>query len=477
MKYPYGCVEQTTGGTLPLLALGALRDGFALPGLDPEAIRVRAQAGIDRLLSMQTWSGGLSYWPGESAPHPWGSAYGGLALVRASHTPGLKVPDQAIDALREYLREILRGQAATARESWHQELDAVKPFAAYVLALSGAPEPSFNVALFEARADLPDFAKLLLALAIQEAEGAPTQVATLLDEVQAHVQSDARSATLERQDDRYWYATMDSDVRATALLAMTLQEVRPRDALLPKVQRALLDARRGGRWLNTQDNAFAVLALAKTLLSSEAPGAKSTARVLIGGKLVFEEDLASDDLAPKTLHIPMALVRAASGQVLTVERGGDAAPLYYTLRLAYAPSETPRAEARHGFELARSYRIASGPRAGEPATEVKAGDLIRVDLAVRTASTRRYVAVDDPLPAGFEPITLDFASSRGDLEALLDDASDDGWRWYMRTFNHKEQRDDRIVAFADEMEAGAHTFSYLARATTSGRFVAPAARV
>ena len=35
------------------------------------------------LLSMQTSSGGLSYWPGGRQPTLWNSAYGGLAIALA----------------------------------------------------------------------------------------------------------------------------------------------------------------------------------------------------------------------------------------------------------------------------------------------------------------------------------------------------------------------------------------------------------
>ena len=83
LHYPYGCVEQTTSSTLPWLGLRHIRR--ALPALqrsDAE-IATAVQRGVDRLLSMQTSSGGLAYWPGESQPMLWGSAYGGMGLLLA----------------------------------------------------------------------------------------------------------------------------------------------------------------------------------------------------------------------------------------------------------------------------------------------------------------------------------------------------------------------------------------------------------
>ncbi len=476
LEYPYGCVEQTTGGTLPLLALSELQSGFSLPGITPEQVRVRAQAGLDRLRTMQTWSGGMGYWPGDTAPHPWGSVYAGMALVRASRIAGLEVPASSIERLSSYLRDMLRDQAASAREEWHSEIEVVKPFAAWVLAQAGTPEPAYHAAIFAERDKLPDFGKLLLALAISESHGDATMAATLLDEVIATVRVDGARARIERQADAYyWSSTMDSDVRSMALLAMALEAIRPGDPLLAKVQQGLLDERESGRWMSTQDNAFAILALAGTFLATERAGARFTASVEVDGQVWLSEAMSSDDPAPKTLHLPMYLARKASGKELVIKREGDDAPVYFTLRFDYAPAQVPDKPLTQGFEITRRYRIATGPRAGQEATELEPGDLVRVDVAVRTVEDRRYVAVDDPLPAGLEPVTLDFDTTRSSLAALVGEEPRQWWR--PTIFNFKEQKDDRVLAFADVMPAGTHTFTYLARATSAGSFMAPSARV
>lgn len=473
LEYPYGCVEQTTGGTLPLLALHELESGLSLPGITRDEILVRAQAGLDRIRSMQTWSGGIAYWPGQTTPHPWGSVYAGMALVRASRMEGLEVSPAVIERLTTYLKDILRDQAAATHDEWHSELEVVKPFAAYVLALAGTPEPAYHATLFDKRASLPDFGKLLLALAIDQAHGDRAMATTLLDEVLATVRVDGEVATLEREEDRYYYSTMDSDVRSMALLALALQAIRPEDAMLPKVQKGLLDARRSGRWMSTQDNAFALLALAKTFVATEHAKAAYTVRVEIDGQAWLEERMTGSDTTPRTLHLPMYAARKAHGKTLTITRSGDEAPLYFSMRFDYAPREIPVRALTRGIEIDRRYSIAAGARAGQPATEVSAGDLVKVDITVASAEVRRYVAVDDPLPAGLEPVTLDFATTRASLSSLTGAPAEP---WQPSVFDHHEQRDDRVTLFSDILPAGRHTYTYLARATTAGQFVAPAAR-
>ena len=49
------------------------------------------------------------------------------------------------------------------------------------------------------------------------------------------------------------------------------------------------------------------------------------------------------------------------------------------------------------------------------------------------------------------------------------------WAWWS-PWSHTEQKDDRLQLFADALWAGDYQHSYLVRATTPGRFVAPPPR-
>ena len=95
---------------------------------------------------------------------------------------------------------------------------------------------------------------------------------------------------------------------------------------------------------------------------------------------------------------------------------------------------------------------------------------------------RRFVAVTDPLPAGFEAVESWFATTARDLAAQQDaqesggDESAEWQRWFLRGgFDRVERHDDRVNLFATRLSAGTHEFSYIARATTAGTFrTAPA---
>jgi hypothetical protein len=105
-----------------------------------------------------------------------------------------------------------------------------------------------------------------------------------------------------------------------------------------------------------------------------------------------------------------------------------------------------------------------------------------VTLTFRLTKERRYVAVTDPLPAGFEAVETWFATTARDLAAQQDRQTNTGgdaqdWRnwWQYSGFDHVERHDDRIQLFATRLGEGVHEFSYIVRATTAGTFrTAPA---
>jgi alpha-2-macroglobulin len=109
----------------------------------------------------------------------------------------------------------------------------------------------------------------------------------------------------------------------------------------------------------------------------------------------------------------------------------------------------------------------------------KAGDLVRVTLTFNLTKERRYVAVTDPLPAGFEPVESWFATTAAALTRSTPDQDENGGSWFSwwqrGGFDHVERYDDRVQLFATRLGEGKHEFTYVVRATTAGSFrTAPA---
>ena len=174
----------------------------------------------------------------------------------------------------------------------------------------------------------------------------------------------------------------------------------------------------------------------------------------------------------------LAAAPAGSSRPLTFARDG-AGTLFYTTRLRYASDELFQQGLDNGMRIERSFAPYVENGARPAATSYKAGDLIRVTLTLRLTKERRFVAVTDPLPAGFEPLESWFATTARSIattETDRDDADSSWESWWQRGgFDHVQRHDDRVELFATRLAEGRHTFTYVVRATTAGTFrTAPA---
>jgi uncharacterized protein YfaS (alpha-2-macroglobulin family) len=122
-----------------------------------------------------------------------------------------------------------------------------------------------------------------------------------------------------------------------------------------------------------------------------------------------------------------------------------------------------------GFAIGRKYERLDG-RALEP-NAIALGQLVRVRVQVTTNKKHNYVAIHDRLPAGLEPLNSNLATTESVGQGTISRALARG----LQVLSYSEVRDDRVAFYADDLPAGSYEFSYLARATTPGRFLRPAA--
>ena len=109
IRYPYGCVEQTTSSTRPLLFASAILGASDPDLVQPEKIDKMVMHGVDRLMRMQTPSGGFAYWIGGDQPNLWGTAYATHLLLDAKKA-GFSVPQDGLDAAVNYMDSTVANQ-------------------------------------------------------------------------------------------------------------------------------------------------------------------------------------------------------------------------------------------------------------------------------------------------------------------------------------------------------------------------------
>jgi len=293
---------------------------------------------------------------------------------------------------------------------------------------------------------------------------------------------EAGSAHVEELSDPYLLWFWNSNIRSTAIVLDTLVRAGADDAPIRQMVRWMMAARKDGRWGNTQENAHAMKALVAYYRKYEPSAPAFNAVVKLGGEELARESFQGRSTEAKARDIDMKDVLAkgapASDQPLTFAKEGTGT-LFYTARFRYAADQLFQDGLDSGIRIQRSYApyVENGSKAA--AATYKAGDLVKITLTFLLTKERRYVAVTDPLPAGFEPVESWFATTAANLAAGQDnqgEASESWFSWWQRGgFDHVERHDDRVQLFATRLSEGRHEFSYVVRATTAGTYrTAPA---
>jgi uncharacterized protein YfaS (alpha-2-macroglobulin family) len=448
-RYPYGCLEQTTSTLFPLVYLSDIGQQIA-PGLfEKQRVDDKVQAGITRLIGMQTADGGLAMWPAYREPWPWGTVYAAHFLIEA-RSAGHPVPDEFRKSVLGYVRGLLNAS------SDDREVLETQAYACYVLALAGTPDRAAMSRLSEiVKSPRPDGipiagqARLHLAAAWMAA-GRRDVAESLMPQ-----------ALPQPRGERSLSGSLGSPVRDRAILVDTLLAIQPDHPALPELVQQLADAGRNGQWRSTQDTAFAVLALGRYLRQNKSVAKYETAELRSGDSRVGEA--ASG--APLTWDGD----GRTEGDALHVSITGPANAKAHVAWLQVGVPLSPPAAADHGMRIRRRLLDERGKPLA--ANRVRSGDLVQVELTITSETPLEHIAIDDLLPAG-----LEIENPR--LQTTAADAAErpaDERKVNVFQDARLDMRDDRLVLIGRLASAGAGTYVYTARAVTPGTFVLPPA--
>jgi hypothetical protein len=296
----------------------------------------------------------------------------------------------------------------------------------------------------------------------------------LVDRLRALIRVEGTTAWLSVpvRSDYSWI--FGSNTRATALGLTALIAAGQQEASGLVEQRMinyLVQNRTNQSWNSTQENIYVLEAMDAYYRAFEGDEPDLTARVRLAGREIASEVFSGRSLDVSRFeavvpdggtHVPLEFVASGSGT------------LYYSTILE-TWSASPLPPASQGMGVSRTIELVDeeGRSAGsvverDGALTLQAGDLVRVTVHLNSPADRNYVVVDDALPAGLEALNAAFATTS------TQETRDTGQGSWWGSFNHTEIRDDRVLLFADYLFRGDHDYTYVARATTPGRYVYPA---
>jgi alpha-2-macroglobulin len=448
IDYPHGCAEQTASALIGMMGLRMLheREVHVLP---PTKALINAR--VLRLLSMQTPSGGFSYWPGPNLPaQPDVTAYVVWALTQARGL-GMDIPEQALNKAMVFLESRATFLGAGGKTS--REL----AFALAALASADKSLPSTAMALlYRERKSLDSIALAAFTLAMSLAEPTDGRLADLADLLAGMIEQTAGFARIairssDAQDTGIPFA---SRIGAQAMAALAFLRNPAHAQLGEKLIRGLLDARRDGRWRTTPDNAFAVLALAEQA-RREHRSDSAILRASLAKKEFINRELRGSGSSRPIGFVAREALSISDGSItdlpmaLSLHGGGPAYVRVGTEWVMANPQPTAQ-----GLEVTRTLH-ADGLT---PIVEIAEGNKLSCTLTVRNHTTLRYVAVNVPLPAGME-----VARNHGQSALLVPG------------FSHHEAWRDHVALYADSLSPGTHTITIPLRAVTPGDYLVPTA--
>ena len=485
VQYPFECSEQVAARLMGIASLRDVLTAFKAEGLpDPATLNGTVNIDIERLVAMQNMDGGWPMWERGKESLPYNSIFVAQTLATARNKD-YAVPAEALDLALNYLRNI-----ESYYPAWYSDMTrhTLSSYAVYVRDLMGDTDAAKARNLLNSK-PLDDLSLEAIGWLWQVLSGDPSSAAEV-EAIRVHVNNSAVETAgaanfFTSYGDQTW-VLLHSNRRTDAILLDALINDQPESDLIPKVVRGLLANRTAGRWENTQENVWVLLALDRYFNTYENVEPDFIARVWLGDAYVAEHPYQGYTTDSYQTLVPMTFLTGSSPDAAAVPETTDIivakdgeGRLYYRLGLSYAPTDLNLKPLDRGFVVARTYEAIDNPadvqRDADGTWRIAAGARVRIRLQMVASSRRYHVALVDPLPAGLEAINPALAVSPSIPEG--DPGMQPyGWWWYSTWYEHQNLRDSRAEAFTSLLWDGVYEYTYVARATTPGSYVVPPAK-
>ncbi len=434
IRYPHGCIEQTTSAVFAQLYLGKL---MQLSEDKQGQVQHNIEAAITRLSSFQLPSGGFSYWPGNSYPNNWGSNYAGHFLVEAQKA-GYAVSEGMLSNWISFQKQ--RANSWSKSNSDNND-DLIQSYRLYTLALAGSPAKG---AMNRMREDdnISLTAKWRLASAYAVA-GLDKQAIKLIDGL-------AQSTSEENTE--HYSNTFGSSTRDQAMVLETLLELNQKEKafeLLMKIAQKMGDK---DQWMSTQTTAYNFIAIAKYADNFKLDEATNVSiSIADNSSTVNGTDFVN--------QVRIANVDKAAS--ISITNNGEA-PVFARLISSGTPIKGNEESITRNINLKVVYKDSDGNTIN--VSKLPQGSNFKAEVTISNPGQKgvyNELALTQIFPSGWEIINtrLDGSESTNTEATYMD------------------IRDDRVMHYFDLKPNQAKTFTVLLNASYKGKYYLPSISV
>jgi len=442
IRYPYGCIEQTTSSVFPQLFVSNLMK--VEPAMEKE-IESNVRAALKRLQEFQTGLGGFAYWPGNSQASDWGTNYAGHFMLEAKEK-GYSIPKVLFDNWKRYQKSLAKnwrprvfnsnGNRQTRQYPYEQE-SLMQAYRLYTLALAKSPDLGSMNRMRNAK-NIPNKAKWRLAAAyalVGKKEVARNMIATLPTKVPSYT---------ERS---YTYGSGLRD-EAMILETMVLLGERTDGAnVLMRMSKQLSSS----QWYATQTVAYSLMAIAKFAgdhkLEASVPFAYE-----IGNKGSQTAALSKEPIVQYAFDVEKQRKVRVKNKAKT--------PLFASVILTGQPSLGDTEADASNIELKVVYEDMNGTKI-DPAELEQGTNFVALVEVAHEGINGNYeeMVLHQVFPAGWEIINT-----------RMNNAYDNSGS---SRIEYQDVRDDRIYTYFDLSMGKTHKYKFYLNAAYQGKFYMP----
>ncbi|MDI3526051.1 MAG: alpha-2-macroglobulin [Tenuifilum sp.] len=428
IRYPHGCVEQTTSAVFPQIYLDKQ---IELTSDQKGNINYYVNEAIAKLSKLQNTDGSFRYWPSYNYSDDWSTSYVGHFLVEAQEA-GFNIPQSILSNWLAYQRGAAREYRHTSNS--YRNSDLVQAYRLYTLALAQSPEIGAMNKLKEQSLGLAAKMRLAAAYALIGQEETAKSI--------------IQNTPIKFDPYRELSYTYGSDLRDKAITLETLILLNDETngfRLAKEISKSLS----GNRWLSTQETATSLLALSKMSLNYKEDG-KVNVRYTINGET--EKLSTSKPIARNELNIK-------DGSNTFTYENRSSKPVFVNIALSGIP---PLGEEK-AFESNITMKIVYKDNGGillNPEQLKKGTDFI-CEVTISNPGTKgeiKGLALTQIFPSGWE-----IQNTR--LEGTDDMSSN--------KFDYQDIRDDRVITYIGLRPNETKKFTIKLTATYAGKFYMP----
>ncbi len=431
IRYPHGCIEQTTSSAFPQLFLSNLVE---LTAAEEEKIQDNVIAALNRLRKFQMSNGAMSYWPGtNSYLSEWGTNYAGHFMIEAK-AKGYDLPPGLVEQWAKFQRSAAADWNRRNYTNWGRYGgDLTQAYRLYTLALNGSPEVgAMNRLKNDNNLSKIGAWRLAAAYALIGREDAARELA----------QTDM---TVEKyRETGYSY---ESHLRDQAIIIEALTYFNEKEKGGALIRELAKELKKG--WHSTQTRAYSLLALSKFVGETGTDDEMSVSLSINGSDYSKNTDLPmyKIELKPKDLLQGQIQFENTSEQVL-----------FLNFTQTGIPVEINQAPKREDLNMKITYVDMDNKPID--VTNLKQGTDFKALVKITHPGIRLHykeIALNQIFPSGWQIINTRL--NEGEVSN--------------KPYNFQDIRDDRVYTYFDLGKGKTADFEVFLNATFCGKFYQP----